>query len=85
MSKRMAPPHDKKKEERPSSESEEELDEYEVKDEECKEDEGEVSRIGDAGAKTDPFAVDFSQVQDMRREQKVQFRELGQTKEYAET
>jgi hypothetical protein len=33
----------------------------------------------------DAFAVDFSEVQEMRREQKVQFKELDQTKEYAET
>ena len=40
---------------------------------------------GGAGHAMDAFAVDFSEVQEMRREQKVQFKEIDQTKEYAET
>jgi hypothetical protein len=51
---------------------------------EFEEKEAELS-ISGAGDTKDAFAVDFCKVQDMRREQKVQFRELGQTKEYSET
>ena len=92
MSKKMAEPLEtKKKEERAKSvtpsESEEEADdcEEEKKEEYSEEDEAGMNSKGGAGPQADAFAVDFSEVQEMRREQKVQFKELDQTKEYAET
>ena len=93
MSKKMALPLEtKKKEERAKSvtpsESEEEASddcEEEKKEEYSEEDEAEMNSKGGAGHAMDAFAVDFSEVQEMRREQKVQFKELDQTKEYAET
>lgn len=76
----------KKKEERAKSVTPSESDEEEADDcEEEKKEEAEENSKGGGGPATDAFAVDFSQVQEMRREQKVQFKELDQTKEYAET
>jgi len=87
MSKKMAEPLEtKKKEERAKSLTPSESDEEEADDcEEEKKEEAEENSKGGGGPAKDAFAVDFSQVQEMRREQKVQFKELDQTKEYAET
>lgn len=87
MSKKTAKPLEtKKKEEKAKSETPSESDEEEADDcEEEKKEEAEENSKGGGGPATDAFAVDFSQVQEMRREQKVQFKELDQTKEYAET
>lgn len=87
MSKKTAKPLEtKKKEEKAKSETPSESDEEEADDcEEEKKEEAEENSKGGGGPAKDAFAVDFSQVQEMRREQKVQFKELDQTKEYAET